>query len=98
MGVVNDIFRSKAVNWVPFFTHRIVEVFAAHLRIYRSAEAKCGGKSALAIEDAFFDIECEMEKAFSFRDICSSPEMEKGTIGFHIILFIYLFIYCCCGG
>ncbi|XP_065840378.1 LOW QUALITY PROTEIN: sorting nexin-13-like [Oscarella lobularis] len=84
--------RSKAVNWVPFFTHRIVEVFAAHLRIYRSAEAKCGGKSALAIEDAFFDIECEMEKAFSFRDICSSPEMEKEYLRDLSEIFLYLLL------
>eukprot|EP00118_Oscarella_pearsei_P015128 m.134307 g.134307 ORF g.134307 m.134307 type:complete len:917 (+) comp38138_c0_seq2:45-2795(+) len=83
--------RSKAVDWVPFITHRIVEDFAAHLRIYRSAEAKCNGKQA-AIESAFFDIESEMENASSFRNICTSSEMEKEYLRDLSEIFLYLLL------
>lgn len=81
--------RSKEVDWVPFFTQRLVDDFATHLRLYRAAQEKVTKKqlstSQLAhqeddIVDAFFDMESDLDSSRPFRNICSSVEKEQGTV------------------
>lgn len=32
--------RSKEIDWMPYFTQRLVDDFASHIRLYRRAEEK----------------------------------------------------------
>ena len=33
-------FRSKEIDWMPYFTQRLVDDFASHIRLYRRAMEK----------------------------------------------------------
>ena len=81
-------FRSKETDWVPFFTQRLVDDFATHLRLYRAAQEMVIKKhDSLSqsssqkdeIVHAFFDVESELDSSHSFRSICTSSEKEQGT-------------------
>ena len=33
-------YRSKEIDWMPYFTQRLVDEFASHIRLYRRAMEK----------------------------------------------------------
>ncbi|XP_021363849.1 sorting nexin-13-like isoform X2 [Mizuhopecten yessoensis] len=73
--------RSKDVDWMPYFTQRLVDDFASHIRLYRRARERVkisprDEDYEKEIETAFFDLEYNMEKMC--RDLVSiSPEDER---------------------
>ena len=44
-------FRSKEVDWMPYFTQRLVDDFASHIRLYRRAV----GKVKISPKEGMFD-------------------------------------------
>ena len=38
------VLRSKEVDWQPYFTTRLVDDFATHLRVFRKAQDRLGDK------------------------------------------------------
>ncbi|XP_060579066.1 sorting nexin-13-like isoform X2 [Ruditapes philippinarum] len=73
--------RSKDVDWSPYFTHRIVDDLASHIRLYVRAmeKAKVANKDERGplLEQNFFDLEIKMEVDIC-RDLVSlSPEDER---------------------
>ncbi|XP_077978569.1 sorting nexin-13-like [Glandiceps talaboti] len=67
--IVSFSNRSKEVHWVPYFTRRLVDDFASHVRLFRNAQEKLGKirpaedseEAAPNLESLFFDMEVEME-------------------------------------
>ncbi|XP_045168136.1 sorting nexin-13-like isoform X2 [Mercenaria mercenaria] len=73
--------RSKDVDWMPYFTHRMVDDLASHIRLYTRAmeKAKVANKDERGplLEQNFFDLEIKMEGDIC-RDLVSlSPEDER---------------------
>ncbi|XP_070564761.1 sorting nexin-13-like [Ptychodera flava] len=80
--IVSFSNRSKEVQWVPYFTRRLVDDFASHVRLYRNALEKlnkiqCTEDDAMpTLESMFFDLEVEMEGDKCRDLICLSPDQE----------------------
>ncbi|CAL1526462.1 unnamed protein product [Lymnaea stagnalis] len=73
--------RSKEIDWMPYFTQRLVDDFASHIRLYRRAAEKTTVSkiedNAGALESAFFDMEVEMENNMCRDLVCLDPEAER---------------------
>ncbi|XP_036358443.1 sorting nexin-13 isoform X4 [Octopus sinensis] len=74
--------KSKEVEWMPYFTQKLVDDFASHIRLYRRANEKF--KSLLKddnvnpdIESIFFDLEVEMEKMCRDATITSTEHEHR---------------------
>lgn len=73
--------RSKDVDWMPYFTQRLVDDFASHIRLYRRARERVkishrDDDYEKEFETAFFDLEYNMDRMC--RDLVSlSPEDER---------------------
>ncbi|XP_052824726.1 sorting nexin-13 isoform X2 [Octopus bimaculoides] len=74
--------KSKEVEWMPYFTQKLVDDFASHIRLYRRANEKF--KSLLKddnvnpdIESIFFDLEVEMEKMCRDTTITSTEHEHR---------------------
>lgn len=74
--------RTKDVDWMPFFSQRLVDDFASHLRLYRRArenatEPPTDELYQEQVQSAFFDLEVAMEKDKCRDLVCLDPEAEK---------------------
>ncbi|XP_052813316.1 sorting nexin-13-like isoform X2 [Mya arenaria] len=88
--------RSKDVDWMPYFTQRMVDDFASHIRLYMQAldKSKVANKEERGplLEQNFFDLEVKMEKDIC-RDLVSlSPQDEKQYLQdlTDVLLFLFL--------
>ncbi|XP_052248874.1 sorting nexin-13-like [Dreissena polymorpha] len=88
--------RSKDVDWMPYFTQRMVDDFASHIRLYTRAleKSKVANKDERAplLEQNFFDLEIEMEGDIC-RDLVSlSPQDERQYLQdlTDVLLFLFL--------
>ncbi|KAL8566062.1 hypothetical protein ACOMHN_012847 [Nucella lapillus] len=80
--VITFASRSKDVDWMPYFTQRLVDDFASHIRLYRRACDKVKSSRAdeqycQLLEEAFFDTEVEMEDHMCRDLVCNTPEQER---------------------
>ncbi|XP_028391400.1 sorting nexin-13-like [Dendronephthya gigantea] len=71
--------RSKDVEWMPFLTVRLVDDFAAHLKLFKLAVEHCDKQKEEEnqMESVFFQKEHEMLQAMCRGDICLNQEEEK---------------------
>ncbi|XP_059170227.1 sorting nexin-13-like isoform X2 [Physella acuta] len=73
--------RSKDIDWMPYFTQRLVDDFASHIRLYRRAAERTSSapneESFAALESAFFDMEVEMENNMCRDLVCLDPKAER---------------------
>lgn len=73
--------RSKEVDWMPYFTQRLVDDFASHIRLYIQAMEKSAVASkderAPLLEQYFFDLEVKMEKDICRNLVSLSPQDER---------------------
>ncbi|XP_025093376.1 sorting nexin-13-like isoform X1 [Pomacea canaliculata] len=79
--VITFASRSKEVDWMPYFTQRLVDDFASHIRLYRRASEKAKSSRndeqyCQLLEAAFFDLEVEMERNKCRDLVCTSSEHE----------------------
>ncbi|KAL5007185.1 hypothetical protein ScPMuIL_015991 [Solemya velum] len=89
--------KTKDVNWMPYFTQRLVDDFASHIRLYRRAMDKCSltpkedGYSA-QLESLFFDTEVAMENNMCRDLVCTSIEHERQYLQdlSEVLLFLLL--------
>ncbi|XP_078321983.1 sorting nexin-13-like isoform X2 [Crassostrea virginica] len=89
--------RTKDVDWMPFFSQRLVDDFASHLRLYRRARehANVPPTDELykeQVQSAFFDLEVAMEKDKCRDLVCLNPEAEKQYLQnlSEVLLFLLL--------
>ncbi|XP_076461622.1 sorting nexin-13-like [Babylonia areolata] len=80
--VITFASRSKDVDWMPYFTQRLVDDFASHIRLYRRASEKVKNSRTdeqycQLLEEAFFDMEVEMEDHMCRDLVCTNPEQER---------------------
>ncbi|XP_063308466.1 sorting nexin-13 isoform X2 [Pelobates fuscus] len=90
--------RSKEIDWQPYFTTRLVDDFATHLRVFRKAQQRITEKEeqkkdvADDLVDMFFEVEVEMEK-FVCRDlVCTSSIDEEGFLKDLCEVLLYLLL------
>ncbi|KAK3086098.1 hypothetical protein FSP39_013557 [Pinctada imbricata] len=89
--------RSKDVDWMPYFTQRLVDDFASHIRLYRRARDNVkvpptDESFEEQVQTAFFDAEVNMEKD-KCRDMVSlDPEAERQYLQdlSEVLLFLLL--------
>ncbi|XP_053117029.1 sorting nexin-13 isoform X3 [Hemicordylus capensis] len=78
--------RSKEIDWQPYFTTRLVDDFATHLRVFRKAQQRIMEKddqmkdTAEDLVNTFFEVEVEMEKEMCRDLVCTSPKDEEGFL------------------
>ncbi|XP_063777811.1 sorting nexin-13 isoform X3 [Pseudophryne corroboree] len=92
--------RSKEVDWQPYFTTRLVDDFATHLRAFRKAqqrmaekeEQKKGADTADDFVDTFFEVEVEMEKIVCRDLVCTSSKDEEGFLKDLCEVLLYLLL------
>nr|XP_033786840.1 sorting nexin-13 isoform X4 [Geotrypetes seraphini] len=92
--------RSKEVDWQPYFTTRLVDDFATHLRVFRKAQQRTIEKEDQkqkkdAVEDfvdIFFEVEIEMEKEICRDLVCSSSKDEEGFLKDLCEVLLYLLL------
>ncbi|XP_005089469.1 sorting nexin-13 isoform X2 [Aplysia californica] len=79
--VISFSNRSKEIDWMPYFTQRLVDDFASHIRLYRRAADKTAKSknedNGAALESAFFDMEVEMENSMCRDLVCLDPKAER---------------------
>ncbi|KAM4705282.1 sorting nexin-13 isoform 2-T2 [Rhinophrynus dorsalis] len=90
--------RSKEIDWQPYFTTRLVDDFATHLRVFRKAQQRMAEKeeqkkdTAEDFVDTFFDVEVEMEKCVCRDLVCTSPRDEEGCLKDLCEVLLYLLL------
>ncbi|XP_077347395.1 sorting nexin-13 isoform X2 [Lithobates pipiens] len=90
--------RSKEVDWQPYFTTRLVDDFATHLRAFRKAQQRMAEKedqkkdAAEDFVDTFFEVEVEMEKLVCRDLICTSSKDEEGFLKDLCEVLLYLLL------
>ncbi|XP_068092097.1 sorting nexin-13 isoform X2 [Hyperolius riggenbachi] len=90
--------RSKEVDWQPYFTTRLVDDFATHLRAFRKAQQRMAEKedqkkdTSEDFVDIFFEVEVEMEKGICRDLICSSSKDEEGFLKDLCEVLLYLLL------
>nr|XP_018913034.1 PREDICTED: sorting nexin-13-like [Bemisia tabaci] len=78
--------RVSEIDWTPYFTARLVDDAASHLRLFRQARTKMKTKyhdtcKCPELESIFFDLELMMEQNQVCRDhICLDEQSEKGYL------------------
>ncbi|KAK3588903.1 hypothetical protein CHS0354_007052 [Potamilus streckersoni] len=86
--------RTKEIDWMPYFTQRLVDDFASHIRLYRHAAQNISKKEdkATLIEQAFFDLEMNMEGDKCRDFVCFAPEYERQYLQdlSEVLLFLLL--------
>ncbi|KAF0024727.1 hypothetical protein F2P81_023529 [Scophthalmus maximus] len=76
---------SKEVDWQPYFTTRLVDDFATHLRVFRKAQDRLADREdkqrdiTEELVDSFFEAEVEMERKICRDVVCTSNKDEEGT-------------------
>ncbi|XP_065439305.1 sorting nexin-13 isoform X27 [Chrysemys picta bellii] len=90
--------RSKEMDWQPYFTTRLVDDFATHLRVFRKAQQRITEKddqmkgTAEDLVDTFFKVEVEMEKEVCRDLVCTSPKDEEGFLRDLCEVLLYLLL------
>uniref|UniRef100_A0A8C3SSP5 Sorting nexin 13 n=1 Tax=Chelydra serpentina TaxID=8475 RepID=A0A8C3SSP5_CHESE len=90
--------RSKEMDWQPYFTTRLVDDFATHLRVFRKAQQRITEKddqmkgTAEDVVDTFFKVEVEMEKEVCRDLVCTSPKDEEGFLRDLCEVLLYLLL------
>ncbi|KTG36999.1 hypothetical protein cypCar_00034681 [Cyprinus carpio] len=79
--------RSKEVDWQPYFTTRLVDDFATHLRVFRKAQERLNERedpkqrdAPEELLDSFFEAEVEMERKICRDVVCMSRKDEEGLV------------------
>nr|KAG5714324.1 hypothetical protein BaRGS_018541 [Batillaria attramentaria] len=95
--VITFASRSKDVDWMPYFTQHLVDDFASHIRLYRRASDKVrvhrnDEQYCQLLEEAFFDVEVEMEDNMCRDLICTSPEHERQYLQDLCEVLLYLLL------
>ncbi|XP_039592097.1 sorting nexin-13 isoform X2 [Polypterus senegalus] len=92
--------RSKEVDWQPYFTTRLVDDFATHLRVFRKAQERMTEKedqkqhkdAPEEFVNSFFEAEVEMEKKICRDLVCTSPKDEEGFLRDLCEVLLYLLL------
>ncbi|XP_067281219.1 sorting nexin-13 isoform X3 [Pseudorasbora parva] len=91
--------RSKEVDWQPYFTTRLVDDFATHLRVFRKAQERLNEREDPKQRDApdelldsFFEAEVEMERNICRDMVCMSRKDEEGYLRDLCEVLLYLLL------
>ncbi|XP_029299420.1 sorting nexin-13 isoform X4 [Cottoperca gobio] len=90
--------RSKEVDWQPYFTTRLVDDFATHLRVFRKAQDRLAEREdkqrdiTEELVDSFFEAEVEMERKICRDVVCTSHKDEEGFLRDLCELLLYLLL------
>ncbi|XP_024114038.1 sorting nexin-13 isoform X2 [Oryzias melastigma] len=90
--------RSKEVDWQPYFTTRLVDDFATHLRVFRKAQDRLAEREdkqrdiTEELVDSFFEAEVEMERKVCRDMVCTSHKDEEGFLRDLCELLLYLLL------
>ncbi|KAJ8415872.1 hypothetical protein AAFF_G00404290 [Aldrovandia affinis] len=91
--------RSKEVDWQPYFTTRLVDDFATHLRVFRKAQERLNEKEdpkqrddPEELLDSFFEAEVEMERTLCRDVVCTTPKDEEGFLRDLCEVLLYLLL------
>uniref|UniRef100_A0A665U5R2 Sorting nexin 13 n=1 Tax=Echeneis naucrates TaxID=173247 RepID=A0A665U5R2_ECHNA len=90
--------RSKEVDWQPYFTTRLVDDFATHLRVFRKAQDRLTDREDKQrdimeeLVDSFFEAEVEMERKICRDVVCTSHKDEEGFLRDLCELLLYLLL------
>ncbi|KAM8841324.1 sorting nexin-13 isoform 3-T3 [Spinachia spinachia] len=90
--------RSKEVDWQPYFTTRLVDDFATHLRVFRKAQDRLADREdkqrdiTEELVDSFFEAEVEMERKICRDVVCTSHKEEEGFLRDLCELLLYLLL------
>ncbi|KAJ8288101.1 hypothetical protein COCON_G00007600 [Conger conger] len=91
--------RSKEVDWQPYFTTRLVDDFATHLRVFRKAQERLNEKEdpkqrddPEELLDSFFEAEVEMERTLCRDVVCTMPKEEEGFLKDLCEVLLYLLL------
>ncbi|KAJ0003099.1 hypothetical protein NQD34_018139 [Periophthalmus magnuspinnatus] len=94
----NALVQSKEVDWQPYFTTRLVDDFATHLRVFGKAQDRLAerddkqGDMLEEMVDWFFEAEVEMERTVCRDMVCTSPKDEEGFLRDLCELLLYLLL------
>ncbi|XP_072365281.1 sorting nexin-13 isoform X4 [Scyliorhinus torazame] len=96
-ALVHFATRSKEVDWQPYFTTRLVNDFATHLRVFRKAQQRIEDlrpkKDGLEeFVEIFFEVEVEMEREVCRDLVCTSVKDEEGFLQDLCEILLYLFL------
>ncbi|GFS51622.1 sorting nexin-13 [Nephila pilipes] len=98
-NLINNFSKSsKEVNWISFFTQRVVEDFTSHLRLFRHTEIAHRKKhrenpdNYITIESIFFEKENEFEKDLCREIVCSCPDKEEEYLQCICDLLLYILL------
>ena len=107
-AVIKFASRSKEMQWVNFFTTKLVDDFANHLKIFRITEDRTakkleeeGGRTSpddgsihanVELEEMFFKVEREIEKERSMKSVCMDDDKERGYLQDISELLLYLLL------
>uniref|UniRef100_A0A3P8TJZ8 Sorting nexin 13 n=1 Tax=Amphiprion percula TaxID=161767 RepID=A0A3P8TJZ8_AMPPE len=87
--------RSKEVDWQPYFTTRLVDDFATHLRVFRKAQDRLADREdkqrdiTEELVDSFFEAEVEMERKICRDVVCTSHKDEEGKHTIAVFLTLH---------
>ncbi|XP_026088287.1 sorting nexin-13-like isoform X2 [Carassius auratus] len=91
--------RSKEVDWQTYFTTRLVDDFANHLRVFRKAQERLNERedpkqrdSSEELLDSFFEAEVEMERKICRDVVCMSRKDEEGYLRDLCEVLLYLLL------
>ncbi|CAG5891290.1 unnamed protein product [Menidia menidia] len=90
--------RSKEVDWQPYFTTRLVDDFATHLRVFRKAQDRLIDREdklrdiTEELVESFFEAEVEMERKICRDVVCTSHKDEEGFLRDLCELLLYLLL------
>ncbi|XP_062899832.1 sorting nexin-13 isoform X5 [Mobula hypostoma] len=96
-ALVQFATRSKEVDWQPYFTTRLVDDFATHLRVFRKAQQRIEDlrpKKDISEEfvETFFEVEVEMEREVCRDLICTSSKDEEAFLRDLCEVLLYLIL------
>ena len=106
-AVIKFASRSKEMQWVNFLTTKLVDDFANHLKIFRITKERIaknleedGGLSPddgsiqanVKLEEMFFQVEREIEKGKSMKNVCMDDDKERGYLQDISELLLYLLL------
>uniref|UniRef100_A0A8C7F8I3 Sorting nexin 13 n=1 Tax=Oncorhynchus kisutch TaxID=8019 RepID=A0A8C7F8I3_ONCKI len=91
--------RSKEVDWQPYFTTRLVDDFATHLRVFRKAQDRLERRDdnkqrdlSEEMVESFFEAEVEMERSVCRDVVCTSLKDEEGFLRDLCEVLLYLLL------
>ncbi|XP_078394977.1 sorting nexin-13 isoform X3 [Cetorhinus maximus] len=96
-ALVQFATRSKEVDWQPYFTTRLVNDFATHLRVFRKAQQRIEDSrqkkdGSEEFVETFFEVEVEMEREVCRDQVCTSVKDEEGFLRDLCEILLYLFL------